>query len=164
MPSVRVSIADVEDIIEELGLFSKFFTEKRPALTNEQEKWLLKVLKTGAFGSEYFINITDSVLPGQRKYLPEIVFVKRGRKGRRELLSCKCKGGKLCGTWPYNRRMANCKKQKLFLSTLYITIANTLLRKKDAREVNGFVVLDNDDACLMHKEICLTNQHATQSD
>lgn len=153
---LEVLITDIEDMIEFFGLFSKFFAKKRPPLTNKQEKGLLMVLKTRAFGDEYFINIADSVSSEHRGLLPESVFVKN------EQLSCKCKDGKLCGVWPNNGRRTNCKKQKVFLSTLSAIIANTLLAKRIVAIVNGSVVSNHNDACSMQKELCQVSQHATQ--
>ena len=153
----------------ELGLFSEMFAKKRPMLSVTQKNWLLnEILQRKVLGEEFFVNIIDDddSTPEKDKLrllLPERVFVKRG------LIACSCThgGDKLWGVWPNGKKGAVCAKQELFLSTLHVTLIETLFKKSHTVDVMAdcsVIINHHDDACQICKESLPVNQHSTQSD
>mgnify|MGYP001586511086 FL=1 len=159
MPRNLNPIVEIEEVLE-FRFFSKFVAKKRAPLTEKEERKLLTVFQDGVLGNEYFINIADSVPKEHKGLLPSLIFIKRG------LISCKChiKTGYLCGVWPNNQETI-CKKQQLLLSTLYATICDALSPGYVVVVVNGVLEKHPDsDVSSMYRELCIDNQHATQSD
>lgn len=167
MPRVKKHVTPPTiNVVEtmELYLFVERFARKRPRLNTEQKKWLRdEILQRGILGEETFIDIANSIPKGDRRLLPEQVFVKQG------LIACSCtalNGDKLWGIWPNAKKKAVCAKQELFLSTLCATLIETRFKEPHTVDVvSGLVIIDHhDEACRLTKDLVSANQHSTQSE